>query len=113
MRSVYVLVAVVVLSLSLANAQLWSSLNGPWSASTRDMAIGTISGVTRVLTADDAGLFISDNGATSWTKINFTASTPRCVACMPTNALNMIVAADNGHLYKSTDGGSTWSDKAT
>jgi hypothetical protein len=99
-----ILAVILAMSAIELSAQTWVSMNGPYRSDTRDLAAGTNSGVTRLYAADAGGLYYSENGASSWQKIETFPTTPQRVACKLGSALNLIVAADNNSLYKSTDG---------
>jgi uncharacterized repeat protein (TIGR01451 family) len=61
------------------------------------------------------GMFKSTNGATSWTEINggaLSSSPPQITALVinPTNPLILYAAGANGHMYKTVDGGTNWTE---
>ncbi|MBI3766696.1 MAG: hypothetical protein HY277_09395, partial [Ignavibacteriales bacterium] len=104
--SIWVIAAISIIT-SLATAQTYTTLNGPWQArDEKDIAINTAG--TTLYAADKAFLFKSTNSGSSWATTAVERPSPLVVTCQPDNA-NVVVTGVTGYLYSSTDGGSTWS----
>ena len=111
-----VIVCLLVMCHAAVDAQTnaWSPVGtngGPMKNDTRDLAGGTATGGTqREYLTDASGLYYSTNSGPTWTWQQTTyqpAGLGRRVACLPTDYNQVIVAADNNMIYKSTDGGAT------
>jgi photosystem II stability/assembly factor-like uncharacterized protein len=71
--------------------------------------------LTKTLYLAGQGVYSSANGGQNWTVItNGIPSTfINDVEIDPTNPVTMYVGARDNHVYKTTDGGATWSDSST
>jgi len=94
---------------AITRAQNWVSLNGPQIASNvRDISV-TGNGVT-LYCADNSYVLKSTNSGTGWAVTPQPYSNPLLVLVKPDDG-NIVLAAKNGLLSHTTNGGGLWSEK--
>lgn len=102
----YLAVALGIICTQMTHAQTWVSLNGPQIASEiRDISV-TTNGSTAYI-ADAHYVLKSTNTGTMWGVTGQPYSNPLLVLVKPNDA-EIVHAAINGELVRSTNGGTSW-----
>lgn len=89
---------------TLAVAQNYTDLSGPWQP--RNEADIAVAGTT-LYVADQAMLFKSTDGGTTWAPSTNPIASPRAVVAEWNNP-SIVAVGVTGYIYSSTDGGTTW-----
>ncbi len=88
----------------------WEMTNGPFSGSIASLDVDPENSLKIFVALGRGGLFLSEDGGLSWTRIQgqLLNSRPIAVAVSPTEPGIIYLGTETYGVYKSTDGGNTW-----